>query len=175
MTYEDLKKYLIKCGLEKVASCRIVDREFKIKIFDPEPEIVTHGKCIYVFLMESGYIRVGSTKAPLKKRLRNYELHITHALRREKSPAPDEEATKWRMALSGGKSGTVYAREGTRVKTRVQDKPFPTYLDEESLLIGKMFDEWPHDLIINRNKHRLASNITTTKSLIGFLLGIAKR
>ena len=102
--------------------------------------------------MGDGYFRIGSSKEPLRSRLKDYELDISHALKKEKSPAPPEEAEKWRKALPPGSSGVIYARRGTMVKTPIRE--FRAYLDEESVLIGKLFDEEPPDHILNRNKHR---------------------
>jgi hypothetical protein len=77
---------------------------------------------------------------------------ISHALKDEKSPAPREEAKKWRRALPPGISGVLYARQGWSVTTPI--KAFPAYLDEESILIGRMCETTQPDRILNRNKHR---------------------
>ncbi len=141
---------LIKYGLKRVARVRLADRELIIKITDPDA--VKLQKCIYAFLIGGEVVRVGSSKAPLQGRLRNYERHITNALHHKKSPTPDEEAKKWRKLLRGGTSGEIYARQGPMVKSPIGE--FPAYLDEESILIGKLFAEEPRDHILNRNKHR---------------------
>jgi hypothetical protein len=143
---------LAKYGLVPVARVRIADRNFKISITDQE--IVKLDKCIYAFLIGGKVVRVGSSKAPLKKRLRDYERDITNALNRKKSPAPPEEAERWEKALPDGISGVIYARRGSIVATPIGE--FPAYMDEESLMIRELFDDGklPHDQIINRNKHR---------------------
>ena len=141
---------LIKYGLVPVARVRIVDRNLIIDITDPKT--VKLEMCIYAFLIEGKVYRIGSSKAPLENRLKDYERDISHALKKEKSPAPLEEAKKWRKALPPGSSGVIYARQGTMVKTPIGE--FPAYLDEESVLIGKLFAEEPHDHVLNRNKHR---------------------
>ena len=146
MTAADLDRYRLK----PVARVHISGQTFVIDITDPEA--VKHKKCIYAFLIGGKVVRVGSSKAPLDSRLKNYERHITHALKDEKSPTPASEAKKWREILPAGREGVIYARPGTKVKTPIGE--FPAYLDEESVLIGKLFDEQPHDHVINRNKHR---------------------
>ena len=146
MNAADFEKY----GLKPVARVHIEGKDLKINIVDLEAAKLE--KCIYAFLMEDGYFRIGSSKEPLIGRLKDYERDISHALKEEKSPAPPEEAEKWRRALPPGSSGVIYARQGTMVKTRIGK--FRAYLDEESILIGKLFEEHPRDHILNRNKHR---------------------
>ena len=146
MTAADLKKY----GLKPVARVHIAGRRFVIDNKDPDK--VKREECIYAFLIGGKVVRVGSSKAPLDSRLKNYERHITHALKGEKSPTPASEAKKWRKSLPAGREGIIYARRGTEVTTPIGK--FPAYLDEESVLIGELFREQPHDHVINRNKHR---------------------
>ena len=143
---------LIKYGLVPVARVRIVDRNLIIDITDPKT--VKLEMCIYAFLIEGKVYRIGSSKAPLENRLKDYERDISHALKDEKSPAPKEEAEKWKKILPAGHSGVIYARQGTSVTTPI--KTFHAYMDEESLMIGELFSdgELPHDQILNRNKHR---------------------
>ena len=146
MNAADLTKY----ELVPVARVHIANRKLKIIIDDQEA--VKEEKCIYAFLIGDEVVRVGSSKAPLEKRLKNYEKHITDALNGRKSPAPHEEAVKWKKILPDGISGDIYARPGTTVKTPLGR--FRAYLDEESLLIGEMWKSTPNDHILNRNKHR---------------------
>jgi hypothetical protein len=148
MTASELTEY----GLVPVATCCIEDRKFKIKITNPE--IVERDKCIYAFLIEGKVYRIGSSKAPLENRLKDYKRDITNALNGRKSPAPPEEAEKWKKILPAGRSGVIYARQGWSVTTPI--KTFPAYMDEESLLIEELFKDGDltHDEILNRNKHR---------------------
>jgi hypothetical protein len=144
---------LTKYGLVPVATCWIADRKLKIEFTDLEA--VKLEECIYAFLIDDKVYRVGSSKAPLEKRLKNYMRDITRALNKEKSPAPDDEAEKWRKILPAGTSGTIYARPGTWVTTSPLE-PFRAYMDEESKMIGEIFsdrDLTPEE-ILNRNKHR---------------------
>jgi hypothetical protein len=147
MTAEDLTKY----GLVPAARVRIEDRKLIIDITDSNT--VDLEGCIYAFLIGGKVVRIGSSKAPLRGRLKNYERHITHALKGEKSPAPAQEAEKWSELLPAGKSGDIYARQGTMVTTSPVGN-FRAYMDEESILIGKLFSEEPHDHILNRCKYR---------------------
>jgi hypothetical protein len=143
---------LTNYGLVPVARVRIVDQNLIIDITDSKT--VKLKMCIYAFLIEGKVYRVGSSKAPLEERLKDYKRDISHALKGEKSPAPDDEAEKWKKALPAGRSGVIYARQGTIVTTPIDT--FPAYLDEESILIGMLFKDrdLPPDQILNRNKHR---------------------
>lgn len=141
---------LIKYGLVPVARVHIANRKLKIKITDPET--VKLKKCIYAFLIGDEVVRVGSSKAPLEDRLKDYVRDITNALNNKKSPAPPEEAEKWKKILPDGISGDIYARQGTKVTTPIGE--FRAYLDEESLLMGEMWKSTPNNHILNRNKHR---------------------
>jgi hypothetical protein len=133
MTTAELTKY----GLVPVARVHIAER--KLEIFIIDQETVKLQRCIYAFLIGGKVVRIGSSKAPLEKRLRNYELHITHALKGEKSPTPADEKKLWGKLLPAGISGTIYARQGTEVTTPLGK--FHAYMDEESLLIGKLFSD----------------------------------
>jgi hypothetical protein len=147
MNAAQIKRY----GLARVAQVQIIaNRKLKIDITDPEAAKLT--ECIYAFITRDRVVRIGSSKAPLEERLKDYRRDITNALKREKSPAPPEEAKKWRKLFPTGSSGFIYARQGTMVKTPICK--FRAYLDEESILIRKLFDDTPHDQILNRNKHR---------------------
>lgn len=141
---------LTEYRLVPVATCCIEDQKLEIVVTDREA--VKLEKCIYAFLIDGKVVRIGSSKAPLEKRLKSYERDISNALAGKKSPAPADEKEKWRKILSAGKSGIIYARRGTEVTTPIGK--FPAYLDEESILIGKIFKELPPDQILNRNKHR---------------------
>jgi hypothetical protein len=148
MNAAKLKEY----GLAQVATCCIADRKLQIEFTDLEA--VEHMKCIYAFLMDGKVVRIGSSKAPLKTRLKNYMRDITRAINKDKSPTPDDEAEKWLKKLPAGTSGTIYARQGWSVTTPI--KTFPAYMDEESLLIEELFKDGDltPDEILNRNKHR---------------------
>ncbi|MGA3011298.1 MAG: hypothetical protein ABSD72_13655 [Terracidiphilus sp.] len=141
---------LTEYGLVPVATCCIEDQKLKIVVTDREA--VKLEKCIYAFLIDGKVVRIGSSKAPLEKRLKSYERDISNALAGKKSPAPADEADLWLKKLPAGTSGTIYARPGTEVTTPIGK--FPAYLDEESILIGKIFKELSPDQILNRNKHR---------------------
>ena len=143
---------LTQYGLVPVARVRIADRNLIIDITDPKTAKLE--MCIYAFLIEGKVYRIGSSKAPLENRLKDYKRDITNALNHKKSPAPDEEAEKWKKILPDGISGDIYARQGTSVTTPIGT--FPAYMDEESIMIGKIFDDGDllPDQILNRNKHR---------------------
>jgi hypothetical protein len=143
---------LTEYGLVPVATCCIEDRKLKIEFTDLEA--VKLEECVYAFLIDGKVVRIGSSKAPMKTRLKNYMRDITRALNNEKSPAPPEEADLWLKKLPAGTSGTIYAPPGWSVTTPI--KTFNAYMDEESLLIYEIFhdNDLPEDQILNRNKHR---------------------
>ena len=143
---------LTKYGLVPVARVRIVDQNLIIDITDQKT--VELEMCIYAFLIEGKVYRIGSSKAPLENRLKDYKRDITNALNGRKSPAPPEEAEKWKKILPAGRSGVIYARRGSIVKTPLGK--FRAYMDEESLLIEELFKDGDltPDEILNRNKHR---------------------
>jgi hypothetical protein len=143
---------LAEYRLVPVATCCIEDQKLKIEFTDLEA--VKLEKCIYAFLIDGKVVRIGSSKAPLETRLKNYMRDITRALNNEKSPAPPEEADLWLKKLPAGTSGTIYARPGWSVTTPI--KTFNAYMDEESLLIEELFNDrdLTPDEILNRNKHR---------------------
>ncbi|MGA2086248.1 MAG: hypothetical protein ABSG60_12090 [Terracidiphilus sp.] len=143
---------LTKYGLVPVAHVRIVDQNLIIDITDQKT--VELEMCIYAFLIGGKVYRIGSSKAPLENRLKDYKRDITNALNGRKSPAPPEEAEKWKKILPDGISGDIYARQGTSVTTPIGT--FHAYMDEESLMIGEIFTDrdLTPDEILNRNKHR---------------------
>ena len=134
---------LAEYGLVPVARVRIADRKLIIEITDHET--VKLDKCIYAFLIGDEVARVGSSKAPLGSRLKDYQRDITKALNGGRYR---EEAPLWNEKLTRAGSGTIFARQGTLVTTPVGE--FRTYLDEESVLIGRFH----HVGSLNRNKHR---------------------
>ncbi len=133
MTAEDLTNY----RLVPVAHVRIEDQNLRIDITDQET--VKREKCIHAFVIGGKVVRVGSSKAPLEKRLKSYVRDISHALKGEKSPAPPKEAEQWSKQLPAGISGDIYARQGWSVTTPIGT--FHAYMDEESILIGEMFKD----------------------------------
>jgi hypothetical protein len=102
--------------------------------------------CIYAFLVGDEVKRIGSSKAPLCKRLREWECDVTRALRGRRSRPSAREAVMWSECLQTHRVGEIYARIGTVVTTPVG--ALNTYLAEESALIGK------HRPPMNWSKHR---------------------
>lgn len=142
MTAKKLRNY----GMKPVALVRLEGRKLVIKVTDARA--CELDKCVYVFLIGNEIARIGSSKAPLKSRLKGYARDVTKGLRGLKSSTTKKEAKLWHDKLTRHRHGTIYARRGAIVKTRIGK--FPAYLDEESILIGRHF----HPGILNRNKHR---------------------
>jgi hypothetical protein len=102
-------------------------------------------KCIYALLIGDEVARIGSTKAPLKKRLRSMERDITGALNGGRYA---EEAPLWEEKLTRAGVGIIFARQGTVVRTPIGESH--AYLDEESALTGRFY----HPGSLNRSRHR---------------------
>jgi len=131
-------------GLKRVASVLLKEEKFVIEVEDETA--VKLEKTVYAFVINGEFVRIGSSKAPLIKRLRSWERDVTRRLQGKESSTPDWEANEWRSRLEKYKEGVVYARQGTEITTPVGT--FPVYLDEESILIGR------HLPPLNRSKHR---------------------
>ncbi len=116
------------------------DDEFQIEIVDPA--FVEQEKCIYAFMRNGEFLRFGSSKGPLKRRLKRWKNDVSNSFKQVQSNTPSEEAERWRKL----DSGELWAKQGSKVLTRVGE--FCAYLDEESLLIGR------HLPPMNRSKHR---------------------
>jgi hypothetical protein len=147
MTVEDLIK---KWRLRRIARVHIEDGK-RLVIDKRDPEAVEQAKCIYAFLI-AGKVRVGSSKARLNSRLTRFENDFTRAFNGKRSSTTMQEAKQWKGLLPAGRSGFVYARQGTKFNSPLGVRP--AYLDEESLLIGELNEKFPRDKILNRNKHR---------------------
>jgi hypothetical protein len=144
MTAEDLIK---KWRLRRVARVRIEGQKL---IIDKDEIPDKLKECIYAFLI-GDKVRVGSSKALLKDRLKNYERHFNRRFKGENSPTTEQEAEQWRELLPAGTSGVIYARQGTKFNSPLGMRP--AYMDEESLLIGEFSKLLPGQ-IINRCKYR---------------------
>ena len=131
-------------GLYRVARVSMQGNVFLIEVEDKE--IVELENTIYAFVINDEYIRIGSSKGVLKKRLRSWERDVTRRLEGRETSTPDWEAKEWKERLEKHGEGIIYARRGTEVTTPVGT--FPAYLDEESVLIGR------HLPPLNRSKHR---------------------
>ena len=137
---------LTSYGFQKIGSFRIAGNRFCVEVTDNETTKLE--KCVYVFVIGDEVARVGSSKAPLKNRLKSYERDITKALAGRKSACPAWEAQKWADWLSEVEHGEIFARQGTTVTTPIGT--FPAYLNEESRLISEFW----HERTLNRSKHR---------------------
>ena len=139
MSVAEIKKF----GFKKLGAFYINKNSFIIEVEDLE--LLEQEKTIYIHTIDNEILRVGSSKAKLKTRMKRFERDITKSLNKQKSCSPTWEGQKWRDRL-GLKKGVIYARQGTLVTTPVGK--FRTYLDEESFLIGKYHPP------LNRSKHR---------------------
>jgi hypothetical protein len=134
-------------GMKKVAEVRIADgSRFAISITDTV--LASLETCIYAFLVGGKIMRIGSSKAPLWKRLRSWERLVTARWQNPDGPSdtPQWEADGWRKCLEDYGCGEIHARQGTEVTTPVG--VFCAYLSEESVLIGR------HRPSLNRSMHR---------------------
>jgi hypothetical protein len=145
MTRKTLENY----GMQKIAVVRLLPHnQFVIELIDAG---VAAWECsIYAFLIGPEICRIGSSKAPLGGRFRQWQHDVSARLanpdpeRRMRTPLPEAEGWKHRLERYG--KGFVFARLGTIVNTPIGE--FPAYLDEESVLIGR------HLPALNGSKHR---------------------
>ena len=136
---------LEQLGFRRCARITLERTDFKVEIEDHDACSLTC--CIYAFVIGDEIVRIGSSKAPLKSRIRSYEGYVGGRLKGRKTGTPEWEAQCWKSRLdSAGGVGWVFARRGTEVTTPVGK--FPTYLDEESILIGRFKPP------LNRSTHR---------------------
>ncbi len=140
MDLEALSNY----GLIKIGKFAIINDQFTIDISDKA--MIEQVRCIYAFVIDGKIVRIGSSKAPLKKRMASWRSEVTKALKGERSQTPIAEASKWKELLSESKCAELFARQGSTVATPVGE--IITYLDEESVLIGR------YSPVLNRSKHR---------------------
>jgi hypothetical protein len=129
MHAEEIEKY----GLKPVAKFWIEADQFHIELTDLETTALE--RCVYAFTLEDEIVRVGSSKAPLKTRFGAWRRDVSKALKGLKSATPIDEGLRWREALHGRASGTIYARAGTMVDTPLGT--ISAYLDEECVLIAR--------------------------------------
>lgn len=69
---------LLSYGLTRIGSCEIVDDEFRIQVSDEK--LVNAEQCIYAFLVDDEIVRIGSSKAPLRTRLKAWQRDVSKAL-----------------------------------------------------------------------------------------------
>ncbi len=137
---DTLKSY----GFKRVGKLFIKESRFIVEIEDEETTNLE--KTIYVFVIDKKIMRIGSSKGVLKRRFRSWERDVTKRLQGCESSTPQWEAEKWQVFLQEHGEGIVFARQGTEVRTLIGT--FLSYLDEESILIGR------HLPPLNRSKHR---------------------
>jgi hypothetical protein len=134
-------------GLVKVAELALTDKDvFQITVTDLET--TRKERTIYAIVIDKRIVRIGSSKAQLRLRLREWERLVTNRLQNPeaKSATPLWEALEWKRLLNTHGGGAFYARQGTEVRTPIGE--FRAYLDEESILIGRYLP------LLNRSKHR---------------------
>jgi len=132
------------------AICMPDEQTFSMNIV--RKDVLDWEKAIYIFVFNDEIIRVGSSKAKLGKRMKQWSGDVTNALRQikglpaKRTATPDWEATAWAKLISKHGEGDIYAREATEVETPVGK--FRAYMDEESILINR------HKPPLNRHSNR---------------------
>lgn len=93
------------------------DGTCSLKIGDSDT--ASRGYGIYIWLIDDEIVRIGSSKAPLIKRMRSHsrwmELRLLGQCRvsdPDKLKKQTHEARRWQQALQGGKLATAWARQG---------------------------------------------------------------
>ena len=135
---------VLRYGMRLLGRFHLRDGGFAIDIEDDS--LVAQDRCIYAFVLGGEIVRIGSSKAILRKRMKAWQRDVSKSMRGEKSATPKWEAEEWRRRLQEHGPGEIWARRGTEVTTPVGT--FPAYMDEESVLIGR------HLPPLNRSKHR---------------------
>ncbi len=104
----------------------------QVEIIDGELGDLT--EIVYVWTTESGeWIRVGTSKAPVKGRLLAYAKDINNALNGARSPTLATEAAEWKRILLEGRLIAVVHRPPP---TDSIADPVRPYLDIERVLIA---------------------------------------
>ena len=143
-TRNDLSQ-LEQLGFRRCARFTLEGVDFRVEIECEETCSLTC--CIYAFVIGGEIVRIGSSKAKLKKRILTYPYYVGGRLQGRNTDTSELEAQDWKSRLDrAGGVGFVFARRGTEVTTPVGT--FPTYLDEESILLGRFKPP------LNRSKHR---------------------
>jgi hypothetical protein len=126
-----LQQQLTEYGLKLIGYIQITNDAFVIDFVDRET--IQLEECIYGLATSDEILRFGSSMAPLKFRLAEWQRDVTKALRDRSSekPTPQREAEVWRKKLSPG-PGLVYARQGTIVTMPIGT--FNCYVAEERVL-----------------------------------------
>lgn len=109
------------------------DGAVRVEITDSELGELT--EVVYAWTRESGdYIRVGTSRAPVKGRLLIYETHINRALNGARSPTLATEAAEWKRILL--EEGRLIAIVHRPPPTDSIAGPVRPYLDIERVLIA---------------------------------------
>ena len=105
---------------------------------DIAEDIARREKCIYAIVIGGEIARIGSSKGPLRKRIRSYRRYFARAIERDGvgTQMPLWEAHAWRdRLLAAGGEGQVWARQGTVVETAIAT--LNVFLSEEAELIAR--------------------------------------
>lgn len=118
--------------MNEVGRISIEANTFIIEI--EEPDALGLQECIYAFVIQDEIVRVGSSKAPFKSRLRSWQRHVSLALCGQVSKTPFAQAQAFRDLLRETQ-GIVFARNRTVVDTPIGE--ISAYLAEEKVLIER--------------------------------------
>ncbi len=120
--------------MQPVAVMTFKDNRAYVKITNAALGDMT--EVVYVWTTPEGeWLRVGTSRAPLKKRLQNYASHISRALEGKNSPTPLSEAQDWRKLIKKHKQLIALAHQPPYTNT-IAGKVRP-YLDIERVLISE--------------------------------------
>lgn len=107
-----------------------------------DEDIAARPMGVYAWLIDDEIVRIGSSKAPMLKRVKSHsrwiELRLLGQCKvtdKNKLAKQIEEAGRWRTALKDNNVAYVWGRSGTLIQTQIGE--FNSYLAEESALLGR--------------------------------------
>jgi hypothetical protein len=133
------------------ARFRRVDDSFEISGLPPEEASWTQS--IYAFVINDEIVRIGSSKEPLRIRMRRWSNDVSAAFRLKYGSTKQNEPDLWSEELAKHGEGTIWARQGTQFRSPITYEMLSGYQDEESYLIAK------HQPRLNRGSHRLRAKL----------------
>lgn len=129
--FKTIDEYLKHMKFQKIGKFFIKKNQFIVK-YDQKYSSSKH--MIYIHVIDNEILRVGSSKNEFKYRMERWEKDVTKLLNIKNTDPTFNEGDEWNNLLKN-KTGTLYGRQGTVIKTPIGK--INIYLSEESNLIGR--------------------------------------